>query len=77
MAKPSLYLAHSNTIENLVFQLPDEINTIAVVAHNPGVTDYANTLVTHPFMNSMPTGAVIAVKCNSDNWADFYSGNRL
>ena len=71
MAEPSLYLANSEKIEELVSHFPDAFNTIAILAHNPGVTDYSNTLASHTFMYSMPTCAVVAVSSNVNNWVDF------
>jgi phosphohistidine phosphatase len=76
IAEPSLYLANSDKIEELVSQFPDELNCIAIIAHNPGVTDFANTLITHAFMYSMPTCAVVAVRSNAENWSAFSTGKK-
>jgi len=62
-----LYLADANTIIQLIRQTPDKINTLILVAHNPGISMLATALSGTPIGN-MPTCANIRLQCNNDNW---------
>lgn len=65
-----LYLAGTDRFETVVATLPDSANTVALFAHNPGITDYANTL-TNVRVDHMPTCAIYAVEANCDSWQYF------
>ena len=65
-----LYNASANTILKVVSHLSKTIETAALFAHNPGVTDFANTLTTTQ-IDSMPTCGIFAVKAQCDAWEDF------
>jgi phosphohistidine phosphatase len=65
-----LYLAPPEVFRNVVKALPAEADTAALFAHNPGITEYANTL-TGVRIDDMPTCAVIAVSADTDSWEGF------
>ncbi len=65
-----LYNASSNTILKVVSSLHQKIDTAALFAHNPGVTDFANTLA-QTKIDDMPTCGIFAVKVHCDKWTDF------
>ena len=65
-----LYNASANTLLKVVSSLQKNIETAAVFAHNPGVTDFANMLTTTQ-IDDMPTCGIFAVKAHCDNWGDF------
>ena len=65
-----LYGAAVETIYEVVAALPDKHNTVALFGHNPGLTDFVNTLTT-VHVDNMPTSAVFAVSADTDKWADF------
>jgi phosphohistidine phosphatase len=46
------------------------LDTIAVIAHNPGITDFANSL-TQTKVDDMPTCAVYAIRINTNSWKNF------
>jgi phosphohistidine phosphatase len=65
-----LYNASANTILKVVTGLSKTIETVALFAHNPGITDFANMLTTTQIDN-MPTCGIFAVKAQCKDWADF------
>jgi phosphohistidine phosphatase len=69
-AEPLLYLADADIIETIVEQFADDKKNIAIVCHNPGITDFVHTLVPHAFSDSMPTCAVVAVKIDTEKWSN-------
>jgi phosphohistidine phosphatase len=65
-----LYLAGTETFRAVVAKLSDEYQTIALFSHNPGITQYANTL-SNVRVDDMPTCAVYAVQAACQNWNEF------
>ena len=69
----ALYLASPDTIGRVVSSLDDQHQTVAIFAHNPGITDFANQLGVAR-IDDMPTCAVYAVSATVDHWLDFLDG---
>ena len=67
---PDLYLADPEAFYNAIAQAPAKAQTIALFAHNPGITDFANEL-TEVRVDDMPTCAIFAVKADIENWSAF------
>jgi len=71
-----LYLAHESFFYELVSNTSDSFNTIAVFSHNPGITEYANTLTPAIKTDNIPTCGIFAVKSAIDSWKDFGAATR-
>lgn len=67
---PSLYEATSEKFYDAIENLKDKYDTVALFAHNPGITDFINSLECSPVYN-MPTCAVYAIKIKTKNWKEF------
>ena len=63
--KEELYLAPENVFYNVIGQLPESLNIIAVFAHNPGLTDFVNSL-TEARIDDVPTCGMFAVKYDGE-----------
>jgi phosphohistidine phosphatase len=68
--KPELYLAPAEIFYKVITETNSKYNCIAVFAHNPGITEFANSL-TSARIDDMPTCAVYALHISTDNWKDF------
>ena len=65
-----LYLAPAEAYYEVLSKLDDKYDTVAVFGHNPGITEFANTLsLVH--IDDMPTCAVYAVAADTKDWASF------
>jgi len=64
-----LYLASPHTMQDVIRHLPSEVNTAALVAHNPGITELAEKLTGDHFGN-MPTCAMVTIEFPVDHWLD-------
>lgn len=53
-----LYHADAYQLLDVLQQTPAEIESVAVVAHNPGLTDLVNSLGKDPVTNNLPTFGV-------------------
>ena len=69
---PSLYLAQPALYTSIIEALDDTLNTVAIFSHNPGITDFVNTL-TIVQVDDMPTCAIYAVESNMISWKDFFN----
>ena len=66
----ALYHATPETFFKVIQVLPDSTNTVLIVSHNDGITEFANQL-TDARIDCMQPGSVFIVKCNLDNWSEF------
>jgi phosphohistidine phosphatase len=72
---PELYLAGPEAFYDAIANAPASANTIALFAHNPGITDFANEL-TDVRIDDMPTCAVFAVKVDIKDWRQFKNAQK-
>lgn len=66
-----LYLAAKETFISIVSWLDDSYKSAALFSHNPGITDYANSLCSSVVIDNMPTASIFAVKANVKHWKEF------
>ena len=65
-----LYNAPAGTFYETIEELKDENEAVAIFAHNPGITDFVNTLG-ETNIDEMPTCAMFAVQSPINHWKDF------
>ena len=66
----ALYHAPSEVFYDTLAALPDNLNTVALFSHNPGITYFANSL-TQTQIDNMPTCAVFAIEVDIAKWKEF------
>ena len=65
---PELYHASPGTLEQIVRSCPDEVDSLLIVGHNPGLTEFANQLCfAHPICN-IPTCGIFGIRFKVDQW---------
>jgi phosphohistidine phosphatase len=64
----SLYLASVNTLLDVIVAQDNGFNSLMLVGHNPGFTDFANYLVPG-LTNNIPTAGVVSVQLDTDDWS--------
>lgn len=69
LLKDELYMASENVFYSVIAQLPETLNSIAVFAHNPGLTDFVNSLTNHR-IDDVPTCGMFAIRAEGP-WEDF------
>ena len=50
--------------------MPDELQRIAIIAHNPGITEFANEAVEDVHIDNMPTCGIFAFTAAIVSWKD-------
>lgn len=71
-----LYGALSSQFEQVVASMKDKNDTIAIFSHNPGITEYANTLC-NVHTDNIPTCGLFAVQADIDKWGDFSQAEKM
>lgn len=70
-----LYHADEETILSVVQELKDKFNNVILFSHNPGLTDFVNTLINGEFdIDNVPTCGVVAFQFDVDSWKDITWG---
>lgn len=67
--EPDLYLASADTVLNTLRATPADVSSVAVVAHNPGLTYLVNMLGAQPVTNNLVTFGTALFKTDRD-WPD-------
>jgi phosphohistidine phosphatase len=67
-----LYHASVQTFYKVISDLDDGYNCVALFSHNPGITEFVNSL-TSVELDNMPTCGIFAVTALTNNWNQFSS----
>ncbi len=67
---PELYLAGEHVFTSVISRFNDACRHAAVFAHNPGITDFANSL-TEVRLDNMPTCSVFGIRIPIESWSGF------
>jgi phosphohistidine phosphatase len=70
---PRLYGATVSELLEIVHQLPDEKLQVALVAHNPGLTEFCNYLSDEDIAN-LPTCGIASIAFELDTWQAVHRG---
>ena len=65
--EPQLYMASVNDMLDVIVAQDEGFNSLMLVAHNPGLTDFANYLVPG-LTHNLPTAGVVSVNIDQDHW---------
>ncbi len=70
-----LYAAAEHVFYDVIAEIKNKFDCIAVFSHNPGITDFANQL-TDARIDNISTCGIFAIKIECDNWADFRNAKK-
>jgi phosphohistidine phosphatase len=74
--KNSLYHCIPSVFEEVIREIDDTIQSAFIVAHNPGITEFANELVPGFKIDNMPTCGIVGAHVEADSWSDFANAQR-
>ena len=66
-----LYAAPAATFFEVINELDNKYKRVAIFSHNPGITDFVNTLCEKVQIDNMPTCGIFAVEASIEKWKDF------
>lgn len=72
----ALYHASSEVFYEVISAFPDNLNSIAVFSHNPGITYFINSLLPDIQLDNMPTCGLFAIKVETDHWSAFTNSKK-
>lgn len=70
LIEKSLYHASEDEILEVLSWQEDDINTIYLFAHNPGLTYFASEVNTNEMIPNVATTGVLEIEYTGNNWAD-------
>jgi phosphohistidine phosphatase len=68
--KTELYMAGDDAFNQVIEKLNDDDDCVALFSHNPGITDFANSL-TDARVDNIPTCGMFAVTVEAKKWNKF------
>lgn len=68
-----LYHCSPQVFEEVIYELDENISTVFIVAHNPGITDFVNQLSQSFRLDNMPTCGIIGAEFELNSWSEFSS----
>jgi phosphohistidine phosphatase len=71
-----LYHAPPNIFKEVIAEAEDAKNCLAIFAHNPGISEFANTLCQTVRISDMPTCSIFAVSADITTWKDFETAEK-
>jgi phosphohistidine phosphatase len=71
VSEPELYLAAASFFDQLINAIDNSFHTAAIFSHNPGITEFANTLTSVLNTDNIPTCGIFAVRAGIDDWKKF------
>lgn len=72
----ALYHAPANVFYDVIAALPNDLNTVAIFSHNPGITYFVNSLHEKVNIDNMPTCGIFAVEADIGQWKDFIKAKK-
>jgi len=66
----NLYHASYRNMLSIVGHISDSINKVALVGHNPGLTDFCNHLLMDEYIDNIPTTGVVVLSLPIQSWKD-------
>lgn len=74
--KSELYLPDDNAFLHTIETTFDKFSHLAIFSHNPGITNFVNTLTTQIRVDDMPTCGIFGIKTPADHWKDFKNAEK-
>ncbi|MGZ5273089.1 MAG: SixA phosphatase family protein, partial [Kaistella sp.] len=66
-----LYNANESNFESVIYDLKDEVNSVAMFSHNNGISNFANMMSEEIF--AFPTCGVAGFQVDCESWSEFES----
>lgn len=70
-ATKELYHANPDKIESQIMSVEDDVKTLMIVGHNPGISEFIYDCDPKAMSESMPTSGLAIFTFKADNWQAF------
>jgi len=65
----SIYYSDTEQLFSIIYALPNHIQSVMLVGHNPTMTQFSNCFVDKAF-EYMPTSAIVSVEFDTNEWTE-------
>jgi phosphohistidine phosphatase len=72
--KKEIYEAGVTTLVELVQSAPNEVKSLLLIGHNPGLTGLSNYLTSY-YIDNIPTAGLVKITFEVDDWQAIISGS--
>jgi phosphohistidine phosphatase len=66
-----LYHCIPSVFEEVLYEVDNDVQTVFIVAHNPGITEFVNQLSDKFKIDNMPTCGIVAAEFELEEWNEF------
>lgn len=66
-----LYHCIPQVFEEVLYEVKDDVQTVFIVAHNPGITEFVNELSGEFTIDHMPTCGMVGAEVELEHWEMF------
>lgn len=75
--REKLYHCISNVFVDIILTLDDSVQTVFIVAHNPGVSEFASESAAKGIhIDHLPTCGVAGIELEAEHWYDYNNSER-
>ncbi len=71
-----LYHAPSSVIYQVLSTIPNHVKNVVVFCHNPGITDFANSLMKELYIDNVPTCGILGIEAKTEDWQSFKTSEK-
>ena len=66
-----LYHCIPSVFNEVISGIPDNVKTVFILGHNPGITDFVNQQSQSFSIDNMPTCGVAGIQLDTDEWSNY------
>ena len=71
-ADDQLYLSSVSYLYDAIAITDSSKATLCLIGHNPGISEFVNSLIQTPIFKELETANVFVINLNIDNWTEIY-----
>lgn len=71
----TLYEGDANKIADLFYDLPQNIDSLMIVGHNPSITNFANQFLDEP-IDYLPTSGIVSINFDAKSWDEIWQAKK-
>jgi phosphohistidine phosphatase len=72
----NLYHCIPSVFEEVLYNVADDVKCVFIVAHNPGITEFANEISAKFKIDNMPTCAMVGIEFETSQWNEFNNASK-
>ena len=66
-----LYHCIPSVFDEILYEVKETVQTVFIIAHNPGITEFVNNLSSAFYTGNMPTCGMVGARFEAEGWSGF------